>query len=145
VQLELHVAWNGRPFGHPHTGAMHYSFGALIAHAARTRRLRAGTIIGSGTISNVSPEAGCACIAERRALEVVEHGSARTPFLAFGDRVRMEARAPGVTRGPFGIIEQRIVPAVADRAPHEPSGPFGPVTRHESAAQAPEGAEPRKE
>lgn len=129
VQLELHVAWNDRPFGQPHTGAMHHSFGDLIAHAARTRRLRAGTIIGSGTISNVSPGAGCACIAERRALELLDHGSARTPFMAFGDRVRMEARAPGVTRGPFGIIEQRIVPARA--AP--------------TLTASTEGAEPRKE
>lgn len=111
LDLELHVEWNEAPFGHPHAGAMHYTFGELIAHAAATRRLTAGTIIGTGTISNADVQGGAACIAERRVIEVIEHGSARTPFMAFGDRVRMEARAPGSKRGPFGIIDQRVVRA----------------------------------
>lgn len=110
VQLELHVEWNGEHFGHPHGGEMQFSFGQLIAHAARTRRLSAGTIIGTGTVSNTSRAAGSACIAERRVIEMVDKGEARTPFMRFGDRVRMEARAPGAAAGagPFGVIEQRV-------------------------------------
>lgn len=111
VELPLHVEWNGEWFGHPHAGAMHYSFGELIAHAAATRRLRAGTIIGSGTISNADRRVGAACIAERRVIEIIEQRPVLTRFMAFGDRVRMEARSPGSTRGPFGIIDQRVVQA----------------------------------
>ncbi|MFA9219352.1 MAG: fumarylacetoacetate hydrolase family protein [Sphingomonadaceae bacterium] len=111
VQLELHVDWNGQHFGQPHGGQMNFSFGELIAHAARTRRLSAGTIVGSGTVSNVSRAAGSACIAERRVIEMIDHGEASTSFMRFGDRVRMEARAAGATSGPFGVIEQRVVAA----------------------------------
>ncbi|SDH32944.1 fumarylacetoacetate hydrolase family protein [Pseudomonas panipatensis] len=108
VHLPLNVAWNGAWFGHPHGGAMHFGFHQLIAHAAMTRRLSAGTLIGSGTVSNADRSVGSACIAERRAIEIIAHGEARTGFMRFGDRVRMEAL--GLDGQPlFGAIEQRVV------------------------------------
>jgi fumarylacetoacetate (FAA) hydrolase len=111
VHLELHVEWNGAHFGHPHGGQMSFSFGDLIAHGARTRKLTAGTIIGTGTVSNISREVGSACIAERRVIEMIDFGDARTGFMRFGDRVRMQARVPGTDSGPFGVIEQQVVQA----------------------------------
>ena len=109
VHLPLHVELNDRWFGEPDGGAMHFGFDELIAHAAATRRLTAGTIIGSGTVSNGGGAQGSACIAERRAMELVKTGAPETPFLAFGDRVRMEARCNG--QRVFGAIDQRIVRA----------------------------------
>jgi fumarylacetoacetate (FAA) hydrolase len=108
VHLPLTVEWNGEWFGHPHGGAMHFGFHELIAHAALTRRLSAGTLIGSGTVSNADRSVGSACIAERRAIETIAHGSPRTAFMHFGDRVRMEARG---SEGEvlFGAIDQRVV------------------------------------
>jgi fumarylacetoacetate (FAA) hydrolase len=88
---------------------MNFGFDQLIAHAAATRRLRAGTIIGSGTVSNASGKKGSACIAERRAIEAIEQGEPRTAFMKFGDRVRMEARWQ--ERSVFGAIDQRVVRA----------------------------------
>ena len=111
VQLKLHIDWNGAWFGHAHGGAMNFHFGELIAHAARTRRLSAGTIIGSGTVSNVERDAGSSCIAERRVLETLDAGAPRTAFMRFGDRVRMEARPGGAAPGPFGVIDQQVVAA----------------------------------
>lgn len=108
VHLSLHIEWNDRWFGHPHGGEMNFGFGELIAHAARTRRLSAGTIVGSGTVSNVSRDAGSACIAERRVIEMIDEGSARTNFMRFGDRVRMTAR-DDAGHAPFGTIDQRVV------------------------------------
>lgn len=110
VQLPLNVEWNGQWFGNPHAGEMNFSFGALVAHAAFTRKLGAGTLIGSGTISNRARSAGSACIAERRAIEMIDHGGARTAFMQFGDRVKMEVfGADG--QSIFGAIDQRIVQA----------------------------------
>jgi len=110
VHLRLHVAWNDRWFGRPCGSEMNFSFGDLIAHAARTRRLSAGTIIGSGTVSNVARAAGSACIAERRVIEILDEGQVKTGFMHFGDRVSMTARtAEGET--PFGAINQRVVQA----------------------------------
>jgi fumarylacetoacetate (FAA) hydrolase len=108
VHLDLEVEWNAQRFGCPNGGEMSFSFGELIAHAARTRRLGAGTVIGSGTVSNLAREAGSACIAERRVIEILDHGEARTSFMRFGDRVRMQARA-GDGGLPFGAIEQQVV------------------------------------
>ncbi|OPA93856.1 fumarylacetoacetate hydrolase [Pseudomonas fluorescens] len=108
VHLPLRVEWNGQWFGHAHGGAMHFGFHQLIAHAALTRRLRAGCVIGSGTVSNADPTVGAACIAERRAVEMIEHGALRTSFMRFGDRVRMEVfdlQGQSV----FGAIDQCIV------------------------------------
>ena len=92
VAMSLHVARNGERIGSASGAEMAFSFPELIAHAARTRRLRAGTIIGSGTVSNADRAAGSSCLAEKRVIEKLDLGEARTPFLKFGDRVEMEAR-----------------------------------------------------
>lgn len=115
IHLTLHVERNGERFGDPHGGEMNFGFDALIAHAARTRRIKAGTVIGSGTISNVDRAAGSACIAERRVIEILDQGEASTPFMHFGERVRMQAQAPEGS-APFGTIDQRVVPALPGRA-----------------------------
>lgn len=110
VHLPLQVSWNGEWFGHPHGGQMTFGFGQLIAHAALTRRLGAGTLIGSGTVSNAERSVGSACIAERRAIEMIEHGAPRTAFMRFGDRVHMDVLgADG--QSVFGAIEQCVVKA----------------------------------
>jgi fumarylacetoacetate (FAA) hydrolase len=112
VQLDLTVDWNGQRFGAPNGGVMGFSFPELVAHAAATRRLCAGTVIGSGTVSNANyREVGSTCIAERRAIEKLEAGAVATPFMRFGDRVRMEAFGPDGAPGPFGAIDQRVVAA----------------------------------
>jgi fumarylacetoacetate (FAA) hydrolase len=111
VHLPLVSHINGKPFGRPDAGVdMTFDFRAIIAHAARTRRLGAGTIVGSGTVSNVDRSTGSSCLAERRALEMIEQGSPKTPFLSFGDTVRIEMlddRQSSI----FGAIEQRVVRA----------------------------------
>ena len=106
----LDVEINGREVGRPNGLEMHFSFGEIIAHCARTRRLSAGTIVGSGTVSNADRSAGSSCISEIRVIEILDEGAARTPFLSFGDRVRMEARMPDGD-APFGVIDQRVVKA----------------------------------
>lgn len=115
VQMRLQVQWNGERFGEPHGGEMNFHFGQLIAHAARSRRLTAGTIVGSGTVSNVSRAAGSACVAERRVIEKIDEGEIRTGFMKFGDHVRMQACFDDGQAGPFGIIDQRVVPAPGAR------------------------------
>ena len=111
VQLNLDVYWNDERFGAANGGAMAFGFDQLIAHAARTRDLVAGTVIGSGTVSNDNyREVGSSCIAERRGIEMLDEGAARTGFMKFGDRVRMETLLPG-GRSVFGAIEQRVVKA----------------------------------
>jgi len=110
VHLPLNIHWNEQWFGHPHGGQMNFSFGQLIAHAAFTRKLGAGTLIGSGTVSNTERSAGSACIAERRAIEMIEHGNARTAFMQFGDRVRMEVFGTD-GQSVFGAIEQSVLQA----------------------------------
>lgn len=111
VCLALEVKWNGKHFGHPNGEAMAFGFHDLIAHAARTRSLCAGTIIGSGTVSNTNyEEVGSACIAEQRGIELIRYGTPRTEFMRFGDSVRMEARTLD-SRALFGAIEQRVVQA----------------------------------
>lgn len=116
VHLPLHVTLNGARFGEPNGSEMNFSFGQLVAHAARTRRLTAGTIVGSGTVSNVSRTAGSACLAERRVIEMIDEGAARTPFMKFGDRVRMEAKLQDGSPGPFGVIDQQVVALAAEGA-----------------------------
>jgi fumarylacetoacetate (FAA) hydrolase len=108
IDLPLVTTLNGRVFGCPNarTG-MTFDFPQLIAHAAKTRPLGAGTIIGSGTVANADRSVGSSCIAERRAIETLEMGAPRTPFLKFGDRVRIEMLdANG--RSIFGAIDQTI-------------------------------------
>jgi 2-keto-4-pentenoate hydratase/2-oxohepta-3-ene-1,7-dioic acid hydratase (catechol pathway) len=109
VHLPLQIEWNGEWFGNPHGGAMHFGFHQLIAHAALTRRLGAGTLLGSGTVSNADRSVGSACISERRAIEMIEHGAARTGFMRFGDRVRMEV-LDSDGQSLFGGIDQCVVP-----------------------------------
>jgi fumarylacetoacetate (FAA) hydrolase len=113
LHLPVHVLWNGREFGHPNAGAMGFGFHELIAHAAYSRNLSAGTIIGSGTVSNADYRtAGSACIAERRAIELAEEGRPITEFMRFGDRVRIEV-LDAAGQSVFGAIDQRMVPARA--------------------------------
>jgi len=111
VCMDLRVDWNGQRFGAANGEPMSVGFHQLVAHAARTRRLVAGTVIGSGTVSNENyREIGSSCIAERRGIEIVDEGAARTSFMAFGDTVRMQ----GVTadgRSPFGVIDQKVIQA----------------------------------
>ena len=111
VCLPVRVSWNGREFGHPHGSEMGFGFHHLIAHAAYSRNLSAGTIIGSGTVSNADYRSmGSACIAERRAIELADHGRVTTEYMRFGDRVRIEMLdAQG--RSIFGAIDQRVVPS----------------------------------
>lgn len=104
---------NGALLGAPNAGVdMTFDFPTLLAHCARTRRLGAGTILGSGTVSNLDRSAGSACLAERRMLETLEQGEPRTPFLRFGDRVRIEMR-DREGRSIFGAIDQRVIEASA--------------------------------
>jgi fumarylacetoacetate (FAA) hydrolase len=113
LHLPLTVHLNGKQFGQPHAGVdMYFNFPALIAHAARTRSLGAGTIVGSGTISNHDRSNGFACISEARALESVAKGAPSTPFMHFGDRVRIEMFDPA-GRSIFRAIDQSV-------APHQP-------------------------
>ena len=109
VHLPLNVTWNGRLFGRPNGGEMSFSFPELIEHAAHTRKLAAGTLFGSGTVSNASyREVGSACIAERRSIENIEEGGARTPFMKFGDTIRMEM-FDAAGKSIFGAIDQTVV------------------------------------
>lgn len=111
VDLDLAIDWNGQRFGNANGREMAYGFHELVAHAAFTRNLVAGTIIGSGTVANAAyAEVGSSCISERRAIEVIAGGGAVTPFMAFGDRVRMEAKMPD-GRAPFGALDQMVVMA----------------------------------
>jgi fumarylacetoacetate (FAA) hydrolase len=111
VCLNLLVDWNGERFGAASGAPMGHGFHELVAHAARTRDLVAGTVIGSGTVSNENfREIGSSCIAERRGIEIVDEGAPKTEFMKFGDSVRMEAvTATGAS--PFGIIEQKVIKA----------------------------------
>lgn len=109
ICVDLTTHWNGKLFGHPNGAAMDFGFHELVAHAARTRDLVAGTIIGSGTVSNPNyMEVGSACISEQRAAQMIADGSASTPFMSFGDTVTMQA-AQG--SGLFGMIDQKVVKA----------------------------------
>jgi fumarylacetoacetate (FAA) hydrolase len=108
VHLPLRTTLNGQLAGDPDAGAMHFSFWDLIAHITRTRSFGAGTILGSGTVSNDDPARGVSCLAERRAREIVEHGRATTPFLQPGDRVQIEMRDHS-GRSLFGGIDQRVI------------------------------------
>ena len=108
LALPLVSSINGQRFGHPDAGQdMYFDYCDLIAHAARTRRLSAGTIIGAGTVSNRDAAVGYGCIAEARTDEVLADGEARTPFLKFGDVIRIEmldVRGASI----FGAIEQVV-------------------------------------
>lgn len=108
VQARLHIEINGREVGRAHGRDMEWSFARLIAYCAGTRRLSAGTIVGTGTVANDDPAAGSSCLSELRVIEAMASGEPQTPFLSFGDRVRMEARLDD-GRAPFGIMDQDVV------------------------------------
>lgn len=109
LHLPLRSSLNGQLFGAPDAGVdMTFDFPTLIAHAATTRRLSAGTIVGSGTVSNLDRSKGSACIAERRMLETIEQGKPATPFMKFGDRIRIEM-LDAAGRSIFGAIDQNVV------------------------------------
>ena len=108
VHLPLVTHLNGDLFGKPEAGEdMQFSLAELVAHGAKTRPLGAGTIVGSGTVANQDQSLGASCLAEKRVIEIVEEGEAKTPFMSFGDTVRIEMfDKSGDTI--FGAIEQRI-------------------------------------
>ena len=108
LHLPLLTHVNGNWFGAPHAGVdMQFDFAQLVAHAARTRPLSAGTLVGSGTVANEDTALGASCFAEQRTVETLRDGKPSTPFMSFGDSVRIEMLdADG--RSIFGAIEQRI-------------------------------------
>jgi len=108
VCLNLVIDWNDKNFGRANGREMAYGFHELVAHAAATRDLAAGTIIGSGTVANSNyAEVGSSCISERRAIEIIADGHPSTPFMRFGDSCRMEARTQD-GRSIFGAINQHV-------------------------------------
>ncbi|MDH3230017.1 MAG: fumarylacetoacetate hydrolase family protein [Alphaproteobacteria bacterium] len=108
IRLPLVTHLNGTEFGRVDCHVdMTFDFPALIAHAAKTRALSAGTIIGSGTVSNYDRSKGSSCIAEKRVLEAIEHGAPRTPFMRFGDHVRIEM-FDSDGKSIFGAIDQHV-------------------------------------
>jgi fumarylacetoacetate (FAA) hydrolase len=111
LHRRLRTHWNDALFGDPEAGPdMHFSFHDLLAHVCQTRRLCAGTIVGSGTVSNPDPARGASCIAEKRMREKIETGSIQTSFLRFGDRVRIDM-LDDAGHNIFGTIDQRVVRA----------------------------------
>ncbi|MBB5209183.1 fumarylacetoacetate hydrolase family protein [Chiayiivirga flava] len=110
VHLPLLTHVNGAWFGAPEAGVdMQFDFAQLIAHAAKTRPLSAGTLVGSGTVANQDTTLGASCFAEKRTVETLEHGKPITPFMRYGDTVRIEMLdADGASV--FGAIEQTIAP-----------------------------------
>jgi fumarylacetoacetate (FAA) hydrolase len=108
VHLPLRSWINGKVFGAPEAGVdMQFDFAQLVAHAAKSRPLAAGTIVGSGTVANQDESKGASCLAEVRVLEVIRGGKATTPFMKFGDTVRIEM-LDATGRSIFGAIEQRM-------------------------------------
>jgi fumarylacetoacetate (FAA) hydrolase len=108
VHLPLLTHVNGEWFGAPEAGVdMQFDFAQLVAHAARTRPLSAGTVVGSGTIANEDTSKGASCFAEKRTLETLRDGKPSTPFMKFGDVVRIEMKNRD-GNSIFGVIEQRI-------------------------------------
>ncbi len=106
--IRVKSKYNGVVIGDCDAGPeMHFSFFELIAHIAKTRRFTAGTILGSGTVSNADRARGISCLAEARMIETIEQGKPKTPFMAVGDRIEIEAVSAGVSL--FGAIDQRVV------------------------------------
>jgi fumarylacetoacetate (FAA) hydrolase len=108
LHLPLTVYWNGGLFGNANAGDdMQFSFARLIHHAAKSRKLAAGTIIGSGTVSNVNPTKGYSCIIEKRVVEIIETGAAITEYMRFGDKIQIEM-LDNDGHSIFGAIEQEV-------------------------------------
>jgi fumarylacetoacetate (FAA) hydrolase len=113
VHLSLQSVWNGKQVGLCEAGPeMSFHFGQLIAHLARTRNVRAGSIVGSGTVSNKDWARGYSCIAEKRAIETIEGGAPLTGFMRIGDTIRVDMKGPD-GHSVFGAIEQQVVAARA--------------------------------
>lgn len=111
LHLPLYSYLNDELFGQPNAGIdMTFTFPELIAHAAKTRRLGAGTVIGSGTVSNLDRSKGSSCIAEKRMLETIAEGKPTTAYMCYGDTIRIEMH-DGQGRNIFGSIEQKVQPA----------------------------------
>ncbi|HTP38269.1 MAG TPA: fumarylacetoacetate hydrolase family protein [Steroidobacteraceae bacterium] len=109
IHLRMNVEYNGKPFGHPSGGAMDFKASQLIVNAARTRELRAGTVLGFGTTSEGDPKGvGSACLTEKRGQDIIDFGEPRTPFMKYGERVRIEA-FDAAGNSMFGAIDQRAV------------------------------------
>ncbi len=110
INLPLDIRYNGNFFGKANAKEMHFHFGQLIAHAARTRDLAAGSLIGSGTVSNEDPSMGSSCLAEKRMIEQISKGQVETPFMKVGDTIEMEMKT---TNGEslFGRIYQKVTKA----------------------------------
>ncbi len=109
IHLPLRATWNNDLVGQPNAGDdMVFGFPQLIAHLAKTRNVRAGSIIGSGTVSNKDARRGYTCIAEKRALEMIEGGEPTTPFMRFGDNIRLDMR-DAAGKSIFGAIDQKVV------------------------------------
>jgi fumarylacetoacetate (FAA) hydrolase len=108
VHLTLETRWNSQRVGHCDAGAeMTFHFGQLIAHLCKTRHVRSGSIVGGGTVSNKDRSRGYSCIAEKRAIEIIESGEPKTEFMKFGDTVRIDMSGlDGLSV--FGAIEQRV-------------------------------------
>ena len=112
LHMTLHSTWNGRKVGMCEAGPeMTFHFGQLISHICKTRNVRAGSVIGSGTVSNKDWTHGYSCIAEKRAIETIESGAPVTEFMKFGDTIRIEAKAKD-GQSVFGAIEQSIAPLI---------------------------------
>jgi fumarylacetoacetate (FAA) hydrolase len=110
LHLPLRSWLNGERFGEPEAGVdMQFNFARLVAHAAKTRPLSAGTIVGSGTVANQDESKGASCLAELRMLEIIAGGKPQTPFMSFGDSIRIEM-LDGQGASVFGAIEQVIEP-----------------------------------
>ncbi len=108
IHLPLHSHLNGKKLGSPNAGIdMTFDFGQLIQHAAKTRSLMAGTIIGSGTVSNQGSHDGSSCIAEIRCIETINNGKASTPFMQFGDQIEIEMKDEQ-QQSIFGKISQKV-------------------------------------
>ena len=111
LHLTLQSTWNGRKVGLCEAGPeMTFHFGQLIAHLCKTRNVRAGSVVGSGTVSNKDWRHGYSCIAEKRAMETIEHGKPQTAFMQYGDTIRIEARGQD-GQSVFGAIDQKVVEA----------------------------------
>ncbi len=109
LHLSLQSTWNGRKVGMCEAGPeMTFHFGQLIAHVCKTRNVRAGSVIGSGTVSNKDWRHGYSCIAEKRAIETIEDGQPKTAFMKFGDTIRIEAKGKD-GQSMFGALAQKVV------------------------------------
>ncbi|WP_426104739.1 fumarylacetoacetate hydrolase family protein [Massilia sp. TSP1-1-2] len=115
VHLPLRSTWNGKLVGQPNAGVdMVFNFPQLIAHLCKTRKARAGTIVGSGTVSNKDAKKGYSCIAEKRCLEMIADGVASTPFMLFEDMIKIEM-LDAAGKSIFGAIEQKVEQAEAPK------------------------------